>query len=88
MHGPVDQKDDARFLPPWEIGDVAGAVVAIDVIRAFSTAAYAFAGEHERSGSSQMSTSHSPSKSETQASSRWAKITDCDPWDSTSPTLP
>jgi 2-phosphosulfolactate phosphatase len=32
-----------RFLPLWEIGDVAGAVVAIDVIRAFSTAAYAFA---------------------------------------------
>ena len=42
MHRPVGDKD-ARFLPRWEIGDVDGAVVAIDVIRAFSTAAYAFA---------------------------------------------
>jgi len=33
----------ARFLTRWEVGDVGGAVVAIDVIRAFTTAAYAFA---------------------------------------------
>ena len=32
----------ARFLPRWEVADVAGAVVAVDVIRAFTTAAYAF----------------------------------------------
>ena len=32
-----------RFLPRWEVADVAGAVVAVDVIRAFTTAAYAFA---------------------------------------------
>jgi 2-phosphosulfolactate phosphatase len=32
-----------RFVPRWEVGDVAGAVVAVDVIRAFTTAAYAFA---------------------------------------------
>jgi 2-phosphosulfolactate phosphatase len=42
MHRPVGDSD-ARFLPHWEIGDVEGPVVAIDVIRAFSTAAYAFA---------------------------------------------
>ena len=34
---------DARFLARWEVADVAGAVVAVDVIRAFTTAAYAFA---------------------------------------------
>ncbi len=33
----------ARFLPRWDVADVPGAVVAIDVIRAFTTAAYAFA---------------------------------------------
>ncbi|HEY4375736.1 MAG TPA: 2-phosphosulfolactate phosphatase [Acidimicrobiales bacterium] len=33
----------ARFLPRWEVGDITGAVVVIDVIRAFSTAAYALA---------------------------------------------
>jgi 2-phosphosulfolactate phosphatase len=32
-----------RFLPRWEVADVTGAVVAVDVIRAFTTAAYAFA---------------------------------------------
>ena len=32
-----------RFLPRWEVADVAGAVVAVDVLRAFTTAAYAFA---------------------------------------------
>jgi 2-phosphosulfolactate phosphatase len=31
-----------RFLPRWELGGVTGAVVAIDVLRAFTTAAYAF----------------------------------------------
>ena len=33
----------ARFLPRWEVADVSGAVVAVDVLRAFTTAAYAFA---------------------------------------------
>jgi 2-phosphosulfolactate phosphatase len=33
----------ARFLPRSEVADVAGAIVAVDVIRAFTTAAYAFA---------------------------------------------
>jgi 2-phosphosulfolactate phosphatase len=33
----------ARYLPRWEIDDVSGPVVAIDVIRAFTSAAYAFA---------------------------------------------
>jgi 2-phosphosulfolactate phosphatase len=33
----------ARFLPRWEVAEVTGAVVVVDVIRAFSTAAYAFA---------------------------------------------
>ena len=38
----------ARSLPRWEVADVTGAVVAIDVIRAFTTAAYAFgAGARE-----------------------------------------
>ena len=37
-----DTNGTARFLPRWEVGDVTGAVVAIDVIRAFSTAAYTF----------------------------------------------
>lgn len=32
----------SRFLARWELDGVAGAVVAIDVIRAFTTAAYAF----------------------------------------------
>jgi phosphosulfolactate phosphohydrolase-like enzyme len=34
---------DARFLARWEVADVIGAVVSVDVIRAFTTAAYAFA---------------------------------------------
>ena len=34
---------DARFMARWEVADVVGAVVAVDVIRAFTTAAYAFA---------------------------------------------
>lgn len=42
MPGPIDESEE-RFLPRWEIGDVTGPVVAIDVIRAFTTAAYAFA---------------------------------------------
>lgn len=33
----------ARFLPRWEMAEIEGAVVAVDVIRAFTTAAYAFA---------------------------------------------
>src|SRR5690606_13669462 len=32
-----------RFVPRWEIGATDGAVVVVDVIRAFTTAAYAFA---------------------------------------------
>jgi 2-phosphosulfolactate phosphatase len=35
--------EGARYLPRWEIGGVGGTVVAVDVIRAFTTAAYAFA---------------------------------------------
>jgi 2-phosphosulfolactate phosphatase len=38
-----ESRDRARFLPRWEIGEITGAVVAVDVIRAFTTAAYAFA---------------------------------------------
>jgi 2-phosphosulfolactate phosphatase len=34
---------EARFLPRWQVADVVGAVVVVDVIRAFTTAAYAFA---------------------------------------------
>ena len=34
----------SRFLPAGQAGDARGAVVVIDVLRAFSTAAYAFAG--------------------------------------------
>ena len=33
----------AAYLPRWELGGVSGAVVAVDVIRAFTTAACAFA---------------------------------------------
>jgi 2-phosphosulfolactate phosphatase len=40
--------NDARFLPSWQMAEVTGAVVVIDVIRAFTTAAFAFAaGAHE-----------------------------------------
>jgi 2-phosphosulfolactate phosphatase len=35
--------NDARCLPSWQMADVTGAVIVIDVIRAFTTAAYAFA---------------------------------------------
>ena len=42
MPGPGGEHG-VRYLPRWEIGDVTGAVVAIDVIRAFTSAAYAFA---------------------------------------------
>lgn len=34
---------DARFFAAWEVGDFTGPAVAIDVIRAFTTSAYAFA---------------------------------------------
>ncbi len=33
----------ARFVARWNVADVVGAVVVVDVIRAFTTAAYAFA---------------------------------------------
>ncbi len=33
-----------RYLPRWELDGVGGVVVAVDVIRAFTTAAYAIAG--------------------------------------------
>lgn len=33
----------ARFLPRWEVAEITGPVVVVDVIRAFTTAAYAFA---------------------------------------------
>lgn len=32
-----------RFLGRWQVGDTTGAVVVVDVLRAFTTAAYAFA---------------------------------------------
>ena len=31
-----------RYLPRWEVSDVPGAVVVVDVLRAFTSAAYAF----------------------------------------------
>jgi 2-phosphosulfolactate phosphatase len=37
-----------RFLARWQVGETTGAVVVIDVLRAFTTAAYAFAGGAER----------------------------------------
>jgi 2-phosphosulfolactate phosphatase len=39
--------DEARYLPRWEIDEVRGSVVVVDVLRAFTSAAYAFAaGAH------------------------------------------
>jgi 2-phosphosulfolactate phosphatase len=35
--------DEARFLPRWQVSRIGGVVVAVDVLRAFTTAAYAFA---------------------------------------------
>lgn len=35
---------EPRFAARWELDDVRGLVVAVDVLRAFTTAAYAFAG--------------------------------------------
>lgn len=35
--------DDARYLASWELADHAGTMVVVDVIRAFTTAAYALA---------------------------------------------
>jgi 2-phosphosulfolactate phosphatase len=35
--------NEARYLPSWQMADVIGAVIVVDVIRAFTTAAYAFA---------------------------------------------
>ena len=34
--------DSGRFVGRWQIADTSGAVVAVDVLRAFTTAAYAF----------------------------------------------
>ena len=34
---------DARYFAAWDVAEFAGPVVAIDVLRAFTTAAYAFA---------------------------------------------
>ncbi len=39
----MDPVAGPRFLPRWAVADVVGAVVAVDVLRAFTTAAYAFA---------------------------------------------
>jgi len=36
-------ESDARFFAAWEVADFAGPVIAIDVLRAFTTSAYAFA---------------------------------------------
>jgi 2-phosphosulfolactate phosphatase len=38
----------SRFVPRWEAGTVTGAVVVVDVLRAFTTAAYAFAAGARR----------------------------------------
>jgi phosphosulfolactate phosphohydrolase-like enzyme len=35
-------ESQARFVANWELQEVKGVVVAIDVLRAFTTAAYAF----------------------------------------------
>jgi hypothetical protein len=35
--------DEARYVAPWELDGVAGVVVAVDVLRAFTTAAYTWA---------------------------------------------
>jgi 2-phosphosulfolactate phosphatase len=40
---PAARPPSARFVPRWEVGAVAGAVVVVDVLRAFTTAAYALA---------------------------------------------
>lgn len=40
---PVNETTVASYRARWELGDASGAHVAIDVIRAFTTAAYAFA---------------------------------------------
>jgi len=40
MHGPLNTSP--RFLPRWQLDGATGAVIVIDVIRAFTTAAYAF----------------------------------------------
>jgi len=39
----AEEPPGSRFVARWEVADVRGAVVAVDVIRAFTTAAYAFA---------------------------------------------
>jgi 2-phosphosulfolactate phosphatase len=38
----------ARLVPAWQASDAVGAVVVVDVLRAFTTAAYAFAAGAER----------------------------------------
>ncbi len=35
-------RSEARFVARWDVGQVDGVVVAVDVLRAFTTAAYAF----------------------------------------------
>lgn len=37
------EEPGSRFVARWEVAEIRGAVVAVDVIRAFTTAAYAFA---------------------------------------------
>ena len=44
MTGEVESGAGARFLPRWAVADVGGAMVVVDVLRAFTTAAYALAG--------------------------------------------
>src|SRR3954471_20531579 len=38
------QQHEARYVARWELDGVGGVVIAIDVLRAFTTAAYALAG--------------------------------------------
>ena len=39
----AEEPPGSRFVARWEVAEIRGAVVAVDVIRAFTTAAYAFA---------------------------------------------
>lgn len=40
-------EDDVRFVARWELDERVGPIVVVDVLRAFTTAAYAFAGGAE-----------------------------------------
>ena len=45
----MEESTDGRFVARWQIAAQTGAVVVVEVVRAFATAAYAFAaGRSER----------------------------------------